>query len=60
MNEDFTVTVRREIAAPAEALFDAWLEPRSLSIWLRPSVVSQTRAEVDPRVGGEFSHRHGA
>ena len=54
MKEDFAVTVSREIAASAEALFDAWLEPRSLGIWLRPSVISQTRAEVDPRVGGEF------
>ena len=52
--EDFTLTVSREIAAPAEVLFDAWLEPRSLSVWLRPSVISQTRAEVDARVGGEF------
>lgn len=52
--EDFTLTVSREIAAPAEALFDAWLEPRSLSVWLRPLVISQTRAEVDARVGGDF------
>jgi uncharacterized protein YndB with AHSA1/START domain len=63
VNQDFTVTVSRAIAASAEALFDAWLDPRSLGIWLRPSVISQTRAEVDPRVGGEFRIvmvRHGA
>jgi uncharacterized protein YndB with AHSA1/START domain len=54
VTEDFTLTVSREIAASAEALFDAWLEPRSLGIWLRPSVISRTRAEIDPRVGGEF------
>jgi len=54
VKEDFALTVSREIAAPAEALFDAWLEPRSLNIWLRPSVIAQTRAEIDPRVGGEF------
>jgi uncharacterized protein YndB with AHSA1/START domain len=51
---DFTVTVSREIGAPAEVLFDAWLEPRSLGGWLRPSVISETRAEVDAQVGGEF------
>lgn len=54
MTADFSVTVSREIGAPAEVLFDAWLEPRSLSAWLRPSVISETRAEVDARVGGEF------
>jgi uncharacterized protein YndB with AHSA1/START domain len=54
VSEDFTLTVSREIAASAEVLFDAWLEPRSLGIWLRPSVVSQTRAELEPWVGGEF------
>jgi uncharacterized protein YndB with AHSA1/START domain len=54
VTEGFTLTVSREIAASAEALFGAWLEPRSLSIWLRPSVISQTRAEIDPRVGGGF------
>jgi uncharacterized protein YndB with AHSA1/START domain len=54
VSSDFTLTVSREIAASAEALFDAWLEPRSLSTWLRPSVISDTRAEIDARVGGEF------
>jgi uncharacterized protein YndB with AHSA1/START domain len=54
VNKDFSLTVSREIAAPAEALFDAWLEPRSLGVWLRPSVISETRAEIDPRVDGEF------
>jgi uncharacterized protein YndB with AHSA1/START domain len=51
---DFTVTVRREIAAPAETLFDAWLDAEKLGVWLRPRVVSETRAETDPREGGEF------
>ena len=51
---EFTVTVRREIAAPAETLFDAWLDAERLGAWLRPRVVSETRAETDPREGGEF------
>jgi uncharacterized protein YndB with AHSA1/START domain len=54
MTDDYTVTVRREIAAPAEVLFDAWLDERSLSTWLRPGGIRETRAETDPREGGTF------
>jgi uncharacterized protein YndB with AHSA1/START domain len=50
----FSVTVRREIAAPAEVLFDAWLDAESLGAWLRPRGIRETRAETDPRVGGTF------
>ena len=52
--EEFVVTVRREIAAPAETLFDAWLDAESLGTWMRPRTISETRAETDPRVGGGF------
>jgi uncharacterized protein YndB with AHSA1/START domain len=52
--DEFSVTVRREIAAPAETLFDAWLDAEKLGTWLRPRVVSDTRAETDPREGGRF------
>jgi uncharacterized protein YndB with AHSA1/START domain len=51
---EHAVTVRREIAAPVEALFDAWLDAESLGSWLRPSPIRETRAETDPRVGGTF------
>lgn len=54
MTDDFTVTVRREIAAPAEDLFDAWLDADSLGTWLKPGGIRQTRAETDPREGGAF------
>ena len=54
MTDEFTVTVRREISAPAERLFDAWLDAHSLGSWLRPSGIRNTRAETDPRVGGTF------
>jgi uncharacterized protein YndB with AHSA1/START domain len=48
------VIVRRTIAAPAEALFDAWLNPDSLAVWMRPRGVSHSEARVDPQVGGAF------
>jgi uncharacterized protein YndB with AHSA1/START domain len=54
VTDEFTVTVRREIAAPADDLFDAWLDAQSLGTWLRPSGVRETRAETDPRIGGTF------
>jgi len=52
--DEFAVTVRREIAAPAETLYDAWLDAEQLGTWMRPRVISETRAETDPREGGEF------
>jgi uncharacterized protein YndB with AHSA1/START domain len=54
MTDEYSVTVRRDIAAPAEDLFDAWLDAQSLGSWLRPARFRETRAETDPRVGGMF------
>ena len=48
------VTVRRTIAASAKDLFDAWLDPEALSIWMRPGTVRSTVATVEPRVGGAY------
>lgn len=53
-DDEYSVTVRREIAASAEDLFDAWLDARSLGSWLKPSGIRETRAETDPREGGSF------
>jgi uncharacterized protein YndB with AHSA1/START domain len=50
----YSVTVQREIAAPAEELFDAWLDADNLGSWLRPGGIRETRAETDPREGGGF------
>lgn len=47
------VVVRRTIAASAEDLFDAWLDPKALAIWMRPFNM-KTTAKVDARVGGRF------
>ena len=54
MTDEYSLTIRREIAAPAEALFDAWLDARSVASWMRPDGIRETRAETDPRVGGAF------
>jgi uncharacterized protein YndB with AHSA1/START domain len=54
VTDEYTVTVQREIAAPAEDLFDAWLDAQRLGTWLKPGAIRETRAETDPRVGGAF------
>ena len=49
------VVVRRTIAASAEDLFDAWLDPQALAIWMRPGAgIRNTDAKVEARVGGRF------
>ena len=49
------VVVRRTIAASAEVLFDAFLDPNALSEWMRPGTIRSTLATVEPRVGGRYS-----
>ncbi|MGD9645504.1 MAG: SRPBCC domain-containing protein [Pirellulales bacterium] len=52
------VCVSRRIEAPAERVFDAWLDPRLLSQWMfgpRLRVEQVLRLDVDARVGGKFS-----
>jgi uncharacterized protein YndB with AHSA1/START domain len=48
------VVVRRTIAASAEDLFDAWLDPEALAVWMRPGGINKTTASVDARVGGRY------
>jgi len=48
------VVVRRTIAASAEDLFDAWLDPQALAQWMRPGTIQSTVAHVEPRVGGRY------
>jgi uncharacterized protein YndB with AHSA1/START domain len=49
-----SVVVRRTIAATAEELFDAWLDPQAMAIWMRPGAIQTTVAKVDPKVGGRY------
>lgn len=48
------VKVRREIAAPAAELFDAWLDAGQLADWMRPGDTRASDVTLDPRVGGAF------
>jgi uncharacterized protein YndB with AHSA1/START domain len=51
-----TVTVKSKIAAPAQRIFEAWLDPASLAEWMRPCSGSTRHSDVkvDARVGGAF------
>ncbi|WP_448003159.1 SRPBCC family protein [Agromyces bauzanensis] len=50
-----TVTVSRRIAASAERLFDAWLDPAALAVWMRRDGDEPSTVVADPRVGGHYS-----
>lgn len=59
------VRVTRFLNASPERVFDAWVVPRTLGMWMFGSRVRDenvVRLDVDPRVGGQFSlkvERHG-
>jgi uncharacterized protein YndB with AHSA1/START domain len=48
------LVVRRQIAAPREQVFEAWLDSESLAQWMRPGDCTATTVTLDPRVGGGF------
>ncbi|HEX6177456.1 MAG TPA: SRPBCC domain-containing protein [Thermoanaerobaculia bacterium] len=47
------MTIRREIEASTEELFDAWLDPDRLARWMPPSGAAGS-VDLDPREGGSF------
>jgi len=52
---DLKLTVNREINAPAEAVFNAWLDAETLAKFMMPMPdMSVPVAEADAKVGGRF------
>jgi uncharacterized protein YndB with AHSA1/START domain len=52
--DEAVVIVRRVVPVPRDRVFAAWLDPVSLSTFMRPGPVTSATAEVDPRIGGRF------
>lgn len=50
-----TLRLTRRYAAPAEAVFGAWLDPRRAGCWLFATATRPMRdVRMEPRVGGAF------
>ena len=48
------LVVRRVIAAPAENVFDAWLDADAMTAWITPKPSRKAEVTLDARVGGQF------
>lgn len=51
---DLSLTCRRLIKAPPEAVFDAWLDPAMMRRFMAPAPQNVVEARSDARVGGRF------
>ncbi len=46
--------IERSIAAPPEAVFDAWVDPKLFPAWFGPADCTIPEFELDARVGGRW------
>jgi uncharacterized protein YndB with AHSA1/START domain len=54
------VHLERIISASPAEVYDAWLDPETLRLWLAPGGIQISKAEVDRRVGGRYRIWHTA
>jgi uncharacterized protein YndB with AHSA1/START domain len=56
MSAPVVLSVTRDFSAPAERVFDAWLDPADAARFLFATPDGQMiRCDIDPRVGGGFT-----
>ena len=52
---ELSLTLERQIKAPVEKVYEAWLDPKTLIRFMSNCQgISLTKAETDPRIGGRF------
>jgi uncharacterized protein YndB with AHSA1/START domain len=50
-----SLTVRRQIDARPEEVFDAWTSAEAMKAWMRPGDTNDVAASLDVRVGGKYT-----
>ncbi len=53
-NTDRVLTITRQFAAPIEAVYRAWTDPKQLAVWWGPESVTTPHCETDLREGGRW------
>lgn len=54
--KDGDLIVTRVYHAPIEEVFDAWIETSKIKQWWGCAECTDVRSEVEPEVGGKYSH----
>lgn len=54
--EDGNLIVTRIYNAPIEDVFEAWIETSKIKKWWGCAECTDVRSEVEPRVGGKYTH----
>jgi uncharacterized protein YndB with AHSA1/START domain len=50
-----SLRIVRILPAPPEVVFDAWLDPEAIRVWMCPGDIFESVAEIDASEGGEFT-----
>ncbi len=56
--DEFTVTVKRNVAFSRERVFAAWTDPLSVESWFAPGGMDARGVEMDVRTGGVIPDRN--
>jgi uncharacterized protein YndB with AHSA1/START domain len=54
------IILRRSFDAPREIIFDAWTDPKQVTVWWDAVGAPLARCEIDLRVGGTFTFVSGS